>query len=516
MKIAVDVSPVLPGGKNGGLKQLLWELLKGFEKFASTDKFILLTSYKNDHIFKDFDKARMQRICILKDSPVNRNLLKRLSHRIINKKLKFFNNQNILKKNGVSVLFCPFTAPTFSEIGIPTVSIIADLQHLYYPFFFSKQELIHRKFFYDQLKKKVDYIIAISSYTRETIIEKLNIPPGRVFAIPISIQSWLKAHRPGTSQSILNKFNLKEKKYCIYPANLWPHKNHKMLLVAFNRFQKQYPRYDLSLVLTGESIEGDKILLDSIKQMGLEDKVRFTGYLPEKEFAELWQHSYFLIFPSLFEGFGIPLVEAMRYKKPILASNVTSIPEVAGSAAVYFDPKKPDEIAAALNRIMMDKSVYKSLVKKGEEKLKEYNFQEMVKSYIKILHQAGENKKGKNQVIVSGIFADGWAGEKIQITFSKWQGKRSFELKGFLPQWHPIPKMKIRVGRLFKSSHHDLSKDRGLHIKEPLPAENGKLRITAAKHFIPGGKDNRKLSFMVKEFSVYDEESGKKLYEFKQ
>jgi glycosyltransferase involved in cell wall biosynthesis len=517
MVIAIDVSPVLPGGENGGMKLLLWQLLKGFEKNAAADTFILLTSFKNDHIFREFEKNGMQKLCVIKDPGKKQHFLKRLLNRFLTGKFHLFNNsRNILNKKGISVLFCPFTAPTFSEIGIPTVSIVADLQHMYYPSFFSKQELNNRNYFYDQVKKKVDVIIAISSYTKETVIEKLKFSPEKVFALPIAIHSRLMIPPPDYAFPILEKFHLKGKTYCIYPANFWPHKNHKLLLTAFNIFQKKHPRFDLHLVLTGEKIAGDQVLEEAAKRMGIEEKVRFTGYLPERELAAVWRHSYFLVFPSLFEGFGIPLVEAMRYKRPILAGNTTSIPEVAEDAAIYFDPKKPDKIVTALYRIMTDKKLYDSLVKKGQKHLKKYDFDKMVDRYLDILHKVGEKKEGKNKVTVSGIFSDGWVGEKIQITFCKFQGERTFQLKGFLPGGHPNANMKIRVGKCSNSSRYLLRKKSELNIKGKLPHEKGKVNISPSKSFIPRSNDNRRLSFRVREFAVIDEKTGEKLYEFKQ
>ncbi|MGD2090142.1 MAG: glycosyltransferase [Candidatus Aminicenantes bacterium] len=385
MKIAIDVTPVLPGGDNGGIKLLLWELLKRFDHSPGNKEFILLTAAKNHELFDEFN---MKRICVLKAPLPGQNQLKKRITRRIKKRFGFLGSKGLLKRNGITVLFCPFASPTYSEIGIPTVAVVADLQHLYYPFFFSKQELKHRNHFYGRLRTKADYVIAISEYTEKTIIEKLNFSPEKVYTIPISIHSRLPAPPPASIQTVLEKYALYNKKYCIYPANLWPHKNHKMLITAFAMFQKKYPADDLHLVLTGAAIGNNAILTDSITQMGIGNRVHFTGFLPEEELAVIWSQAYFLIYPSLFEGFGIPLVEAMRYKKPILASNAASIPEAAGDAAIYFDPKKPDQIVNAIQKIMEDTHLYDSLVEKGQEQLKKYDPDKMVDCYLQLLHKS--------------------------------------------------------------------------------------------------------------------------------
>lgn len=388
MKIAIDVTPILPGGTNGGAKQVVMELLRGFGQRATSEEFMLLTAYHNHDFFYEAEGRRMEIICVSKMPSGKSHLMRR----IFNKVKKSFSagaKQNILRRNGVSVLFCPMTAPTYYEYGISTVSTAYDLQHLYYPSFFSRQELKNRSAFYSRVKKRVDYVICISSFTRESVIEKLNIPAERTFTIPICVHSRLTIPSDNLAESVLRGFDLSNRTYCFYPANLWPHKNHKMLLVAYNMFTRRYPEYNLHLVLTGEKIGDNRTFEDAIIQMGLEKSVHFLGYLSEDELSAIWRGSHFLIFPSLFEGFGIPLVEAMMYGKPILASSVTSIPEVAGDAALYFDPMKPEEIVHAMHRIMKEKELYGNLVEEGRKRLKYFDYNKMIDSYLDIIRKAG-------------------------------------------------------------------------------------------------------------------------------
>jgi len=421
MKIAVDVTPILPEGECGGATQLVLELLRGLGNKATSDKFILLTAYYNDEIFKQFDALGMRRICVIHDSSLKvpfsfgivltrfRGLLISISKSGITALRRFpfcrgafnrlkrmfipHNQMNFLGSNEISVLFCPMTAPSYHEVGIPTVSILYDLQHLYYPSFFSHQVLAARNNFYGELVKKADHIICISSFTRKTAIEKLNLPADKISVIPVCVHSRMSVPSSALIRSILAKFNLNGEKYCLYPANLWPHKNHGMLLTAFNMFTKRYPDHNLHLVLTGAELARYGIVENAVRQMGLADRVHFLGYLNEEELSAVWRGSLFLIFPSLFEGFGIPLVEAMRYRKPIIASNVTSIPEVAGDAAIYFDPKKPDEMVQSLRKITNDESLRRRLVAKGKKQLRHYNFDHMIDKYIRVIHQTGNGSR---------------------------------------------------------------------------------------------------------------------------
>jgi glycosyltransferase involved in cell wall biosynthesis len=517
MKIAIDVTPILPGGECGGATQLVLELLRGFGQKAIPHKFILLTAHYNDSFFHKFDSSGMERICVLKNSS------DKISHKIS----CFFNkikdvifsspSRGILKKNKISVLFCPMSAPTYREPGIPTVSVIHDLQHFWYPSFFTPQELSHRSHFYNELKKKVDYVICVSSFTKKSVVEKLNTPSERIFVIPNCVHTRFLTSSTEDTKRILNKFKLYGEKYCIYPANLWPHKNHKLLLTAFGMFTKQYTQFDLHLVLPGAKLEYSSEIEDSIKQMRLESKVHLLGYLKDEELSVLWKNAYFLIYPSLFEGFGIPLVEAMVYEKPIAAGAVTSIPEVAGDAAIYFDPRKPDEIVKSMYTIVHNKNVFNSLVDEGRIQLKRYNFETMIDQYISVFRKAEK----ATTLTVSGIYDDGWASDTIQIVLNSSSSQKIVLLRGFIPSHHPADNMTIRLkSSNGKSKKYTYDKTDNICIQEEISGEPGSLTIKISNSFIPkqtttDSEDSRKLTCMLREAFILDIERGEKLYEFK-
>jgi len=511
--IAVDVTPIQPDGANGGVKQLVLELLKGFGEKVRSDKFILLTSYQNDHIFQDFEKYDMKRISV-SGTPINkRSSLLKIGKDILTKTLALYERRGILKRNGVSVLFCPFTAPTFIERGIPTVSIICDLQHMYYPSFFGRAEYEHRQRYYAQLKRKVDYFICISEYTRKTAIDKLALPINRVFSIPICVQSRLGMPSRDLAETVLKKYNLDGKTYAIYPSNLWPHKNHKMLMVAFRMFLSRYPGIDLHLVLTGASLEEN--FEELLAKMRMSDKVHFLHYLDESELSAIWAGSYFLIFPSLFEGFGIPIVEAMMYGKPILASNVTSIPEVAGDAALYFDPRRPDTIVDAMFTVMTSSTTYCDLVDKGKKRLRQFDFSPMVDRYLEVLHLASSNSGVIHHTDVMGIYEDAWAAERIAVTHERSAHDKKLILKGIIPAWHPQARMKIITFQEgLKTRTFVVQRNKSFTVEETLPARGGILDFVVSEGFIPQNGDSRKLTFTVESASIVEGHTGAQLYRF--
>jgi len=169
-----------------------------------------------------------------------------------------------------------------------------------------------------------------------------------------------------------------------YPANFWPHKNHSMLLTAYGMFLAHNPHSPLDLVFTGALNGGEDAIKQAVSQMGLAKRVHFLGFVPQEELAAVWFGCEFLIFPSLYEGFGIPVLEAMSIGKPVLCSDRTSLPEVAGDAALYFDPRSPRALLECIEKITTDTSLRSALVEKGRSRAELFHPDDMTGKYLEI------------------------------------------------------------------------------------------------------------------------------------
>jgi glycosyltransferase involved in cell wall biosynthesis len=222
---------------------------------------------------------------------------------------------------------------------------------------------------------------------QESVIRLLKIDPEKTYTVPICIQSRLAVSDPSETSKQLRKLRIDGKPYLFYPANFWPHKNHRMLITAYGMYLSRNPGRDIDLVFTGALDEAQQELKEEVRRMGLERHVHFLGYLPEEQLAAVWRGSSVLVFPSLYEGFGIPILEAMQFGKPIICSNVTSLPEVAGDAALYFDPRKPFEIVECLEKIIGNSELIADLVNRGHERLLQFQTQEMVKRYLQCIEK---------------------------------------------------------------------------------------------------------------------------------
>jgi len=182
-----------------------------------------------------------------------------------------------------------------------------------------------------------------------------------------------------------------DRPFLYYPAATWPHKNHLSLLEAV-RMLKESHGFDGELVLTGISKGAHRAIMDEIRRMGVEGMVRILGYLPPDELPYVYNLARLMVFPSLFEGFGIPLVEAMASGCPVICSNVTSIPEVVGDAAVLFDPQSPEEIATAIWSVWNDDTELSLMKERGLARSRMFSWEETARKTVEVYRKVGRSR----------------------------------------------------------------------------------------------------------------------------
>ncbi|MCC6164904.1 MAG: glycosyltransferase [Acidobacteria bacterium] len=383
--IAIDVTPILPGSENGGAKGFVLSLLDILAG-AHAHRYLLLTSQANHESFAAYETIGMRRLCVDTRAPDPMDRFGRAGRWLARglRRVRVAAGHGRLVSEGVRLLFCPMTDPLRAEPGVPVVSLLYDLQHLTYPMFFTAEELANRQAFYARVQRSADAVVCISEFTRQDAIARLHIAPERTFVAPVVVHGRLPDIQPDDVVRVRERYGLGTAPYAIFPANGWPHKNHRVLFVAFARLWRDRPDCDLRLVLPGNLLDAEADLRLAIDAMGLGSRVHILGYVPEADLGALWFDAFCLVYPSLFEGFGIPLLEAMRYGVPVVCSNVTSLPEVAGDAALLVDPRRPAAIAAAVADLIDMPDLRFRLIAAGRRRIREFSAQQMGKSYVAI------------------------------------------------------------------------------------------------------------------------------------
>jgi len=528
MKIAIDVAAVRTTGEVGGAMQHAIELIKGFSERYMENHYLLLTGDWNHDYFKSFEHDNIEVMCIAhshtssKISSFRLDITRRFYNWAKIKmgwiiKNRIENHKFLFKEKGIDLLFCPLSAITYAQPSVATVSVINDIQHEYYTQFFTPIELNHRRHFYREICKGADAVVCISDFTKRSLIEKLNYPEEKLFVNHICIHDRLvRLSNNDDIKYALDRLRLSDIVYAYYPANFWPHKNHKILITAFSMFKQKYPQLNLHLVFTGALIAQYEDVKNAVKQMGIEDMVHFLGYLPENDIAALMSNASFIIFPSLFEGFGIPVLEAMSFGKPVLCSNSTSLPEVGGEAALYFDPRKPDQICDAMWRILTDNQLRQISVEKGFTNLKRFNRDQMIDRYMEIFYRVNELERKAN-AILDGIFLDGWGGPIMSILTGCIPKPYEYQIGVCFPPHRPGTKASITVlENGIKQRIYKIRKDQELVIKGIIQ-KNSIIEIIIDPVFCPsnyGSPDQRELGLTIIKAVLFDKKQQKVIKNF--
>nr|MBA2298137.1 glycosyltransferase family 4 protein [Actinomycetota bacterium] len=215
------------------------------------------------------------------------------------------------------------------RLDLPSAVTIQDLQHLDLPQLFSRAERLFRRHAYESSVRRADAVIVPSQFVRRGIVEHLGISPERVHAIPHGVDHDRFSPAGGPREGFI-----------LYPARPWPHKNHERLFEAFALLRRERPQ--LELVLTGGGHDGRAV----------PEGVIVRGLVSLDELVSLYRRAACLVFPSLYEGFGYPPLEAMACGCPVAASGAGSLPEACGDAAALFDPRDAEDIAAVVAAVL--------------------------------------------------------------------------------------------------------------------------------------------------------------------
>jgi len=207
-------------------------------------------------------------------------------------------------------------------------------------------------------------IITVSNYTKGDILEYFKVDPDKIEVI--------YEGRPDKSvKDTTVKSNI-AKPYLLYVGNAYPHKNLERLIFAFKKLVNDH-QMSLRLVLVGEMDYFYKRLKDTCPR-ALLDKIIFTDFLPDDDLNTLYQNASVYVFPSLYEGFGLPPLEAMSHDLPVVSSKAACLPEILGQAAIYFNPENIEEMADQIKKVLVDEKVRQKLVSLGQQRIKEYNW----------------------------------------------------------------------------------------------------------------------------------------------
>jgi glycosyltransferase involved in cell wall biosynthesis len=262
--------------------------------------------------------------------------------------------------------FCSLTT------GIPQLLLVHDLAFLHHPDHIAWHHRWYYKMYTRRFLKKAKRVITVSEYSKTDIIQHYPLAEQKITVIPGAAKTIFQPADWQQKQAVKEKYTAGTE-YFICTGGIHPRKNLMNLLKAFSLFKK-WQHSNMKLVVAGRLAWQYNDIIEKLKTYKYRSDVILTGYLPDEELAKLTASAYAMVYPSFFEGFGLPIVEAMQSGVPVITSNTSSMPEVGGDAALYANPNDPNAIAKHMLALYRDETFRNKLVETGFEQAKRFNW----------------------------------------------------------------------------------------------------------------------------------------------
>lgn len=308
--------------------------------------------------------------------------------------------KNRLSKEKINVFFSPaHYSPRFCPV--PLVVAIHDLSYFYYPDEFLKKDLYQLIHWTKKSVNEAKKVIAVSKTTKRDIVKFYHIPEDKVKVVyngyekqtggrTSEVKEPSELEDGKTSEvKIQKKWQINKNLYILYVGTIQPRKNILTLIRAYKKFFEQFSKF--KLVIAGKKGWLYDEIYEEVKKLKLEKKIVFTGYVTDEQINWLYKNAFCFVLPSLYEGFGIPLLEAMSFNCPVISSFTSSLPEVGDEACLYFDPKNEDDLLEKLVSLKENESLRQELIEKGKKRLKLFSWNKCAQETLEIIVNHDKN-----------------------------------------------------------------------------------------------------------------------------
>lgn len=363
MKIAIDIRAA--GGEKAGKGWYTFNIVRELLRLDHNNQYVLYTKDRFPG-FDDFDNA----------------IVKQIGGGGL---LWHYNVARDIRKEGIDLFFAPtsYIIPALLPRHIKTILAVHDLVAFLFPITHNKKAVFIERLFFRRALKKADHICAVSENTKQDILEKFHLDSHKISTVYCASSNDFGPLKKDTIETFIKKTNLPDK-FFLAVGTLEPRKNYLNLISAFITISKTYPEYNL-IIVGGKGWDYEKIHTE-IRKNYLGKKVHLLGYLSGSSLEKLYSLAKALVFPSYYEGFGIPPLEAMQCGCPVIASSTSSIPEVVGESALLINPESPTEIANAMFKLIKDDDLCEKLRNLGFTQAKKFSWE---KSAAKLLEVIG-------------------------------------------------------------------------------------------------------------------------------
>jgi len=317
----------------------------------------------------------------------------------------YMHGRAVLKRLHCDLVHIPYLFWMPRSLPCPYVMTVHDvLEHMYRTH--ARSSLRRSLHFHltRRVLKGAARILAVSKYTKSDIEKLFGIPGSRIEVVYNAIdERFLRGHASDPERQVLAERYLVTYPFLLYAGRISPHKNLVRIIEAFSALKAElekdgsYP--DLKLIIIGDELSKHPDLRRTVIRSGVQNDVRFMGFVPIEMLRVFYDAAKIFVFPSLYEGFGLPPLEAMAHGTPVVTSNTSSLPEVVGNAAVLVNPENVFEIMRALLRVLLDQAVRDKYKQRGYEQVKKFSWDASARQTLEVYEAvAGKRQTGRQMV----------------------------------------------------------------------------------------------------------------------
>ncbi len=354
LHVAYDIARLSAGGANGGIKVHHYEFLRRFVEKHSHE--IRLYVFCQEELIPELSFLSQEGLHQIHVLGPRANYEPRNSDGSL-PLLRYWPQppNNLLSLLEIEVLYAGFGFSELYTPDVPQVSLIVDALHKSYPESLPAAEVEFRDRWYAEAIERSALVQTNSDYCKRQLVNEFGADPEKTFTISLPLHARFNRVKMGTLPAQIASLS---HKYFLYPANFWPHKNHERLVEAYARYREKAGANALHLVLTGQLDENAKRVCQQISDLGQEDFIHPIGHVELADYKAIWELSHSLLFPSLYEGFGLPLIEAHYFQKPVLRSSGAYDSHLLAPQAIAVDTTDADQIADAMSKLQTNPHHY--------------------------------------------------------------------------------------------------------------------------------------------------------------
>lgn len=374
MRVCVDAR--LGGGRFGGVEQVLIGIAAGLSKLDDgEERYLFLANPEEDAWIRPHlggpcellhpGGSRLKR----RTRAAGHAVLERLP--VIGPRYAVRSSDGTVEKAGVDVIHLPIQDGFTTDI--PSIYQPHDLLHLHLPELFSRWEWRRREVIYRTLCARAETVIAMTSWGKRDLVERYELPPEKVSVVPWGSVLW---EYPTPTEPDLEEIHARlslPDVFLLYPAQTWPHKNHERLLEALALVAERHGTR-IAVVCPGRQNKHFRQIRRKVAELGLEGQAFFPGFVSPLQLRGLYSLALGLVFPSRFEGWGLPICEAFSAGVPVASSSATSLPDLVGDAGLLFDPDDTEQIADSVLRLWTDAKLRGELAERGRKRGELFDF----------------------------------------------------------------------------------------------------------------------------------------------